>query len=65
MKYTEFVKEVEKYGWERTRFQGDVVFAHHNKEWEMDAHFYLSDLKDLYHSYDVMLGHMKNFASTQ
>ena len=68
MKYTDFVKEVSKYGWERTRFQGhamsvesDVVFVHHNKEWEMDAYYYLYSLKHWYHSYDVMFGHMKNY----
>ena len=68
MKYTDFVKEVSKYGWERTRFQGhamsvesDVVFVHHNKDWEMDAYYYLSALKHWYHSYDVMFGHMKNY----
>ena len=39
MKYADFVKEVEKYGWEKTRFQGHafsvvgpVAFVHHDSE---------------------------------
>jgi hypothetical protein len=68
MKYTDFVKEVAKYGWEKTRFQGhafsvvsDVVFVHDDRNGKMDRYYYLSDLKSWYHSYDVMFAYMRNF----
>ena len=67
MKYTDFVKEVEKYGWQRTRFQGHkdsvatpVSFVHHNKYGEMDFSETLYMLQSQ-GSYDEMYKHMRNY----
>ena len=67
MKYTDFVKEVEKYGWEKTRFQGhiasvvsSVVFVHHDREGNMDRYYYLYQIQRM-GNYSKTFQRMRNF----
>ena len=60
MKYNEFVKKVERYGWVKTKFYGLIFFRHYDKDKKIDRSDSLYDLKKI-GAYDKIFEHMRNY----